>query len=253
MMEAPMMIAPQTPGIHHLTLRSSDLERARDFYGNTLGLPIVLETRGLFIALAGGTAIAVRGPESQTPVGDRFDPFRVGLDHVALACTRESELERVAAALDAAHVPSTGIRLDATLDRRYVAFKDPDGIAWEFYMSPNVSIEVVEKYLSALTTGHLEEVPFAPTVTFESPLAPRVTGREPVLDALRAILPAVQDVDVHDHVANGEYVASRFTLKTPFGPIEVFDRFRVVNGFLTEIRPYYDPRPITEGMNAAAS
>ena len=48
---------------------------------------------------------------------------------------------------------------------------------------------------------------------------------------------------VRDHIADGEFVASRFDLDTPFGRIEAFDRFRVVNGFLAEIRPYYDPRP----------
>ena len=86
------MIAPQTSGVHHLALRSTDLARARAFYGGTLGLPIVLETPALFIALAGATAIAVRGPEAGTPAGDRFNPFRVGLDHVALACGCEDEL-----------------------------------------------------------------------------------------------------------------------------------------------------------------
>jgi len=47
-------------------------------------------------------------------------------------------------------------------------------------------------------------------------------------------------------------VATRFELATPFGPIDVFDRFRVVNGLLAEIRPFYDPRPIVEGMAAKA-
>jgi catechol 2,3-dioxygenase-like lactoylglutathione lyase family enzyme len=120
-----MTIAPQTTGIHHLALRSTDLTRARDFYGRTLGLPIVLETWDSFAALAGGTLVVLRSPE----------PPRVGLDHVALACADEVELERVARALEAAEVPSTGIRFDAVLRRRYVAFKDPDGIAWEFYMA----------------------------------------------------------------------------------------------------------------------
>jgi catechol 2,3-dioxygenase-like lactoylglutathione lyase family enzyme len=66
---------------------------------------------------------------------DRFDPLRVGLSHVALACGDETELERVARALEAAQVPSTGLRFDAVLRRRYVAFRDPDGIAWQFYMA----------------------------------------------------------------------------------------------------------------------
>jgi catechol 2,3-dioxygenase-like lactoylglutathione lyase family enzyme len=124
-----MTIAPQTTGVHHLTLRSSDLARARDFYGSTLGLPIVLETWDSFVALAGSTLLVVRSPETRTP------PFHVGLVHAALACPDEAELERVARALEAAQVSSTGIRLDAVLRRRYVAFKDPDGIAWEFYMA----------------------------------------------------------------------------------------------------------------------
>ena len=145
-----MTIAPQTTGVHHLTLRSSDLARARDFYGSTLGLPVVLETWDSFVALAGSTLLVVRSPEPRAPApstcsgtsqassrdaGDRFDPFRVGLDHVALACEDEAELGRVARALEAAQVPSTGLRFDAVLRRRYVAFQDPDGIAWEFYMA----------------------------------------------------------------------------------------------------------------------
>jgi glyoxylase I family protein len=122
----------------------------------------------LFVALAGDTALAVRGPDARTQTGDRFDPFRVGLDHVALGCSTEAELERVAAALDSAGVPSTGLRFDQVLRRRYVAFKDPDGIALEFYMAPNVAVEVVKSYLDALQTGRLDEVPFADLVTFES-------------------------------------------------------------------------------------
>lgn len=153
-----MTIAPQTTGVHHLTLRSGNLARAREFYGSTLGLPIVLETWGSFVALAGSTLVVVRSPETRTAspstssghaastgsrpapassnaAGERVDPFWVGLESVALACAEESELERVARALEAAEVPSTGLRFDAVLRRRYVAFKDPDGIAWEFYMA----------------------------------------------------------------------------------------------------------------------
>jgi glyoxylase I family protein len=130
-----MTIALQTTGVHHIALRSSDLARARNFYGTTLGFPIVLERWGSFVALAGSTLLIVRGPETRTACGDRIDPFRIGLDHVALACADETELERVARALEAAAVPSTGLRFDEVLRRRYVAFTDPDGIAWEFYMA----------------------------------------------------------------------------------------------------------------------
>ena len=64
-----------------------------------------------------------------------FDPFRVGLDHVALACQDKAELKRVAKALSEAGVENTGVQLDETLGKCYGAFKDPDRIAWEFYMA----------------------------------------------------------------------------------------------------------------------
>ena len=129
-----MKIDVKTPGIHHISLRSSDFLRSKRFYAETLGFPPILEKENLFIFLAGSTAIGVRGPEAATPKGDVFNPFRVGLDHLALACTEEAELARVAAALTAAGVQNTGVKLDTTLNKKYVAFRDPDGIAWELYM-----------------------------------------------------------------------------------------------------------------------
>lgn len=129
-----MGIGIRTPGVHHVALRVSDSERAKSFYVDTLGFELLLEQPGLLIVAAGGTAVALRGPEAETPSDDVFDPFRVGLDHVALACDDESELERVAAALEEAGVENTGVKHDALLDKRYVAFKDPDRIAWELYM-----------------------------------------------------------------------------------------------------------------------
>lgn len=130
-----MAINPATSGVHHLALRVSDLGRARRFYVETLGFDVLLEGPNIFLFAAGGTPIGVRGPEEDSPGGDRFNPYRVGLDHVALACSDEAELERVAAALADAGVENTGVKLDEVLGKRYVAFKDPDRIAWEFYMA----------------------------------------------------------------------------------------------------------------------
>jgi len=130
-----MGMSIQTTGVHHIVLRSTDLARSRRFYLETLGFPLAVEGQNLVLFLAGGTAIGVRGPDADTRPGDAFDPFRVGLDHVALACADEGELERVARALAEAGVENTGVKLDETLGKRYVAFKDPDRISWEFYMA----------------------------------------------------------------------------------------------------------------------
>jgi catechol 2,3-dioxygenase-like lactoylglutathione lyase family enzyme len=128
-----MSIKPPTPGVHHVSLRVSDLARAKRFYTETLGFPVLLDTAGVFLFAAGQTVFGLRGPTADTPPGDRFNPCRVGLDHIALGCTDEGELKRVADALGAAGVENRGVKLDETLGKRYVGFKDPDRIAWEFY------------------------------------------------------------------------------------------------------------------------
>lgn len=125
----------KTTGVHHVTLRSTDLARSRVFYAERLGFPIVLDTPELFIFVAGSTAIGVRAPTDQTLASDAFDPFRVGLDHIALGCADKAELRRVADALTAAGVEHTGVKMDATLEKEYLAFKDPDGMKWELYMA----------------------------------------------------------------------------------------------------------------------
>ncbi len=130
-----MAIGIKTPGVHHVALRSSDVARSRTFYIDTLGFPLVLDSPDLFLFMAGGTAIGVRGPDASTEPDDTFSPFRVGLDHIALACESEEELERTAAALTEAGIENTGVKTDETLGKRYVAFKDPDRIAWEYYMA----------------------------------------------------------------------------------------------------------------------
>jgi hypothetical protein len=87
----------------------------------------------LLIFFAGTTAIALKGPEGKVSADDQFNPFRVGLDHIALGCDNRAELERVAKALTDHRIENTGIKLDPTLQKDYLAFKDPDRISWEFY------------------------------------------------------------------------------------------------------------------------
>jgi catechol 2,3-dioxygenase-like lactoylglutathione lyase family enzyme len=125
----------KTTGVHHVALRSTDIARSRVFYAERLGFPVVLDTPEMFIFLAGSTAIAIRAPADQTPTNDSFDPFRVGLDHIALACNDKEELRRVAQALTSVGVEHTGVKMDPTLQKEYLAFRDPDGMKWELYMA----------------------------------------------------------------------------------------------------------------------
>lgn len=126
------MKLPST-GLAHLGLRVSDLARARQFYVDTLGFEPLRESPDLLICDAYGTFIAFRGNATQTPPHDRFNPYRVGLDHVALEVADSNVLLDMKRELDLAGVPNNGIEQDELTHASYISFFDPDGIAWELY------------------------------------------------------------------------------------------------------------------------
>jgi hypothetical protein len=45
---------------------------------------------------------------------------------------------------------------------------------------------------------------------------------------------------------------ARFELETVYGTIPAFDWFRILDAEIVDVRPFYDPRPITSGMERAA-
>jgi glyoxylase I family protein len=122
--------------LSHMGLRVSDLASAKRFYVDTLGFGLLRETPGAVFLDAHGLLIALIGPADQTDAADRFDPFRVGLDHLALAIADAGELEGLREQLDAAGVSNHGIERDPTSGATYISFYDPDGIAWELYAVP---------------------------------------------------------------------------------------------------------------------
>ncbi len=128
-----MAINPKTTGIHHIALRCTDMNLTKNFYVNTLGFTLALDSPEIIAFVAGPVIIAFKKANAISKQ-DVFTPFNIGLDHVALACENEEELNRVANDLSAAGVENTGVKLDETLQKLYVAFKDPDRIQWEFYM-----------------------------------------------------------------------------------------------------------------------
>jgi glyoxylase I family protein len=120
-------------GLSHLGLRVTNLARARRFYVDTLGCQLVREIDGAVLVDMYGTLIALYGADSSTSKNDRFDPFRVGLDHLALAVEDASILEDLRRDLDAAGVHNNGVEEDPETHDQYISFYDPDGIAWELY------------------------------------------------------------------------------------------------------------------------
>jgi glyoxylase I family protein len=65
---------------------------------------------------------------------EAFSEYRVGLDHVSFAVAGRDELEKWAARLDELNIAHGDIK-----DAHYgsgLAFRDPDGIALEFFAPP---------------------------------------------------------------------------------------------------------------------
>ena len=54
-------MAAQTAGLSHIALRVRDLKRAKEFYAQALGFPVVLETEDLVLVNAGGALLGLRG------------------------------------------------------------------------------------------------------------------------------------------------------------------------------------------------
>ena len=120
-------------GLSHLGLRVTNLARAKRFYVDTLGCQLVREIDGAVLVNVYGTLIALYGTDSSSSSDDHFDPFRVGLDHLALAVEDTSVLEDLKRDLDAAGVRNNGVEEDPETHHKYISFYDPDGIAWELY------------------------------------------------------------------------------------------------------------------------
>lgn len=58
----------------------------------------------------------------------------------------------------------------------------------------------------------------------------------------------MRGAEIQQHIVEGDYVATVFHLQTPNGVTAIVDKFRVVDGKLTEINRYYDPSILQEAV-----
>ena len=126
------------PGMTHVAVTVADLSVSVPWYTQLFGADAVLDEdtgpfRHVVYALEGGMLFGLHS----FPDGDwsgEFDPRRPGLDHVAFACADRGELRGWQDRLDA-----LGIKHGGIVDAHYgsgLSFKDPDGIALEFFAPP---------------------------------------------------------------------------------------------------------------------
>ena len=131
--------APAFPGYAHVAVTVSDLERSTRWYSALFGAAPVLdedENTGGFhhtvFLLDGGQLFGLHTHGHGARL--RFDEHRVGLDHISFACRNRGELEKWTVRLN-----KLGIMHGGIVDAHYgsgLSFRDPDGIALEFFAPP---------------------------------------------------------------------------------------------------------------------
>jgi glyoxylase I family protein len=126
-----------TPGINHVILTVSNLDRSRAFYRDVLGFEVhdIPPEFGsmCYFSLNDQSSVWLL-THDQTPSGDRFSEFRVGLDHLAFTAPNKEALHALADKLIAAGVDTKGVELFHG-KWLYCAFRDPDNIQLEYWMN----------------------------------------------------------------------------------------------------------------------
>lgn len=124
----------KTGGVHHARLTVTDPSRSQAFYTGLLGFDVMMEFPDGVLVTNGSVLLGLRtGPDpSQAPAGDRFDPNRVGLDHLALSVGSKADLESASEQAKARGVPCGEIVDFGPQFGFYVLMlEDPDGIQIE--------------------------------------------------------------------------------------------------------------------------
>jgi len=105
---------------------------------------------------------------------------------------------------------------------------------------------VLNTYAAAMKTGDYSRVTFAPDVTFVGPLTNGpINGETAVRAFLVGVSTDVKDIRVKRQVIEGEFACVVAELETKSGTVVPYiEYFRVVDGRILEIHPYFDPRPL---------
>ena len=128
------------PPLSHVALTVRDLSVSVPWYEDLFDADPVIDedTEPNFhhtvFMLGNSTLIGLHQHATPAPPG-RFSEFRVGLDHVSFGCADREELEKWTSRLDELGVEHGGIK-DAAYGSG-VSFRDPDGIALEFFAPPS--------------------------------------------------------------------------------------------------------------------
>jgi catechol 2,3-dioxygenase-like lactoylglutathione lyase family enzyme len=128
------------PALNHVAVTVRDMEISGPWYRALFEADPILDEhtdagfRHLVWLLDGGTVFGIHQHELPAP-DERFSEFRVGLDHVGFGCANRAELE-----IWMARLGELGVQHGGIVTAPYglgLSFRDPDGIALEFFAPPS--------------------------------------------------------------------------------------------------------------------
>jgi|SRR5579871_6444295 catechol 2,3-dioxygenase-like lactoylglutathione lyase family enzyme len=128
------------PPITHVALTVRDLSVSVPWYEDLFDGEAVLDEdtepnmHHTVFLIGNGMLIGLHQHQQSAPP-ERFSEFRVGLDHVSFGVENRVELEKWARRLEEQGIEHGGIK-DAAYGSG-VSFRDPDGIALEFFCPPS--------------------------------------------------------------------------------------------------------------------
>ena len=124
----------KTARVHHARITVTDPARSREFYTGLLGFEVMMDFPDGVLVTNGSVLLGLRtAPDpAKAPVGDRFNPNRVGLDHLALSVASKADLE-TAVQLCKANGMTCGQIVDfgPRFGFYVLMLEDPDGIQIE--------------------------------------------------------------------------------------------------------------------------
>jgi ketosteroid isomerase-like protein len=124
-------------------------------------------------------------------------------------------------------------------------------------------LRAIDAFLKGLTTNDVEKMPFAEDIVLTSPLDPEhpLIGKGAAIQFLKTrVFPSipVRRAEVERHIVDGDCVGTLW--KATFAPtqgrevvVSIFDFFRIADGKIKELRPYFDPKPLKDVGEATRS
>ena len=107
------------------------------------------------------------------------------------------------------------------------------------------TLEWITQYMDAFAEKDFSGVPFDADVTFCGPLLDQpLKGRDAVVPFLNDVAKQMSNVRLNQHVVQDEHACAVIQFEAGGNLIKACDYFRVSTDGISEIRVFFDPRPL---------